>query len=85
MFGSNLPPGVTDADIPGNRPEDQEKEITLVLTLGDIDELIRYKRGSTNFDLTIESIVEQIKEEYPDIDAPEDWPDESRHNEAPSA
>lgn len=39
---SNLPPGVSEYDIPGNRPEDEEVEITMIFTRGDIDELRRY-------------------------------------------
>ena len=35
-MASDLPPGVTESMIPGNRPEDEEVEISLILTKGDI-------------------------------------------------
>jgi len=38
-MASNLPPGITDAMLPGNRPEDQEVEVFLVLTVGEIEDL----------------------------------------------
>lgn len=33
---SNLPPGVTDSMIPGNRWEDQEVSLSLFVTFGDL-------------------------------------------------
>lgn len=41
-MASNLPPGVTEAMIPGNRPEDQEIEIVMLFTQGEIDELRQF-------------------------------------------
>jgi len=40
MF-SNLPPGVNESDIPGNRPEDQECEVVVLLAQYEIDDLCR--------------------------------------------
>jgi len=54
--------------IPGNRPEDQEIEVTLILSVGEIDDLKRfvcdkkYYKNDKNFCLTIEDIVEQIED-----------------------
>ena len=45
-MSSNLPPGVTDSMIPGNRPEDEEVEITITLCKGELD-YIR-DRGTLN-------------------------------------
>ena len=39
---SNLPPGVTEGMLPGNRPEDQEVELTLIFTVGEIEDLRDY-------------------------------------------
>lgn len=39
---SNLPPGVTDSMIPGNRPEDQEIEVPMIFSVGEIDALRAY-------------------------------------------
>ncbi len=35
-MASNLPPGVNESDIPGNRPQDQEVEISILLTVGEV-------------------------------------------------
>lgn len=39
---SNLPPGVTDDMIPGNRPEDQEVETWMIFSVGEIEALRIY-------------------------------------------
>lgn len=39
---SNLPPGVTDSMLPGNRPEDQEVIATIVFTVGEIQEFYQF-------------------------------------------
>lgn len=44
---SNLPPGVTESMIPGNRPEDQEFEFNIVLTKGEIENLTVYALSNT--------------------------------------
>ncbi len=41
-MSSNLPPGVTENMIPGNRPEDEEVEIVMNFTKGDISNLRYY-------------------------------------------
>jgi len=41
-MSNNLPPGITDSMIPGNRPEDEVFQITLVFLQSDIDELRQY-------------------------------------------
>lgn len=66
-MASNLPPGVTDAMIPGNRPEDREVEISLVLCVGDIDDLRMAKATNDYHNITfiIDTIVEQIDEQLP--------------------
>ena len=38
----NLPPDVSESQIPGNRPDDEEIEFTLVLTIGDIQDLKQF-------------------------------------------
>jgi hypothetical protein len=58
----NYPPGVTESMIPGNRPEDQEIELKIVLTRGDIDDIL-------NMDLECHSAIwnifkDQIRDQY---------------------
>ena len=38
-FGWDLPPGVRECDIPGNRPQDAEVELYIVLTQGEVDDM----------------------------------------------
>lgn len=63
---SNLPPGVNERMIPGNRPEDQEVEVELVLTVGDLDALERWgNQTDPACDELLDvlaSIVEQLRE-----------------------
>ena len=69
-MSSNLPPGVSESMIPGNRPMDQETEITLIFTTGEIDELkqyVDYQRKlpkSERHELweIIENMLDQVKE-----------------------
>ena len=42
-MSSNLPPGVTESMIPGNRPEDQEIECVIYLSQHEIDDLKNYE------------------------------------------
>jgi len=61
---SNLPPGVTESMIPGNRPEDEEVEI--LLTLGDIQILSDFAHNPALPDGVqniINNILEQVDEE----------------------
>lgn len=62
---SNLPPGVTDSMIPGNRPEDQEEEITIILTKGDIIDIIDCNMD--NYNVIWDNIVDQIRDLYGDL------------------
>ena len=70
-MASNLPPGVTDSMIPGNRPEDREVEIVLVLSISEIEDLKKYNeeqqkidiKKRDNFSFTIENIIEQLDEQ----------------------
>lgn len=72
-MSSNLPPGVTDSMIPGNRPEDQEFEI--VLTKDDIyalrDFYLRLRMHpsfiATKFLSVIEGILEQADKEMDEM------------------
>ena len=41
---SNLPPGVTEGSLPGNRPEDAEIEVTIVFLQYEIDQLIKWSK-----------------------------------------
>ena len=59
---SNYPPGVTESMIPGNRPEDQEVEVTIVLTKGDIDDIIN--EYPENYGFIWDDIKNQIKDQY---------------------
>jgi len=68
---SNLPPGINENDLPGNRPEDQEIETIIIFTQGEIDALKRYNdiqmrlRISSRHELwdIISNIVEQLEEQ----------------------
>ena len=63
-MASNLPPGVTDSMIPGNRPEDREVKVTLVLSVGDIDDLRNADiKNDENLRITLAIILEQIDEQ----------------------
>ena len=68
-----LPPGVEYHDLPGERPEDQEVDVELTMTVGDIEELrlfieVRRIGGSdaakTDLYHTIKSMLQQIDEQY---------------------
>lgn len=59
---SNLPPGVTESMIPGNRPEDQEIEVTIILTNGEIDDIVNFNDESYSF--IWERITDQIRGLY---------------------
>ena len=48
---SNLPPGVSEHDLPGSRPEDQEVELTIVLSKGEIDDLRRFNDEQNELDV----------------------------------
>ena len=39
---NNLPPGVTESDLPGNRPEEETVSLEIELEQGEIDELEYY-------------------------------------------
>ena len=72
---SNLPPGVTDSMIPGNRPEDQEIETDMIFTCGEIEQLQRFNETQLKLPLaerhelwaTVSNIVEQF-----DVDSAEE-------------
>ena len=67
---SNLLPGVTVNMIPGNRPEDEEIEVCLVLTVGEIEDLEcelnnlmdQPENKRSPVWTVLENILEQIKE-----------------------
>ena len=69
-MASNLPPGVTDSMIPGNRPEDREVEVILYLSVGEIDALIYYNERQQALEVNkrneiwyiIEDIAEQLED-----------------------
>jgi len=58
-FGWNLPPGVRECDIPGNRPKDAEVELYVVLTQGEVDDL------RDNGDWDEEEIKNQLLDQKP--------------------
>lgn len=68
---SNLPPGVTEGMIPGNRPEDEEIEITMIFSRGEIDELRQYNQIQMQLPVTsrhelwvtVSNMVEQFDDE----------------------
>jgi hypothetical protein len=68
-MASNLPPGVTDSMILGNRPEDREIEATIGITVGDLDTLEQFlarcdRAGHRpNLYLAVRDIVDQINTE----------------------
>ena len=70
-MASNLPPGVTEAMIPGNRPEDQEVEIVMVFTEGEIKDLRQFYEYQQSLPIegrhllwpTVENLVEQFDTE----------------------
>jgi len=58
-MSSDLPPGVTESMIPGNRPEDEAVEVTITLTRGDIDGILN---GYVfNKEMIWDDIVEQVE------------------------
>ena len=67
---SNLPPGVTDSMLPGNRPEDQENEVILILSVGEIKDIRcelenQMAKGRNERSLiwyVLENIDEQLRE-----------------------
>ena len=71
-MSSNYPPGVSDNMIPGNRPEDQEIECMIILTIGDMEDMEMYVERERKKPVTerqrifyvIDSILEQIDESY---------------------
>ncbi len=65
-MSNNLPPGITESMIPGNRPEDQEIEVTITLTKDDLDYLVDY-HGKYPQDDNIRSIVDEILEQINDF------------------
>jgi len=48
--------------IPGNKPEDQEVEVTIVLTKGDIDDILN--EYPENYGFIWDDIKDQIKDQY---------------------
>lgn len=62
---SNLPPGVTESMIPGNRLEDQELEFIIYLTVGQMDDLVDWmEKKSTPPTYILEDLYDQLEEEY---------------------
>lgn len=67
-MSSNLPPGVSDSMIPGNRPEDRDIEVTIGITFGDLDTMEQFilycdtHGEKNNLYLAIRDIVDQIHE-----------------------
>lgn len=70
-MSNNLPPGVTESMLPGNRPEDEEVEVALVFTKGEIDDLKRFyykefvkERAARHYlYTTVVNIIEQFNED----------------------
>jgi hypothetical protein len=68
--GGDMKQTVTEYMIPGNRPEDEEIEIPIVLTIEEIDELRRYVEEQLQLPLSkqqnisyiLESIVNQLED-----------------------
>jgi hypothetical protein len=68
---SNLPPGVSDSDLPGNRPEDQELD-GFVLTIGQLEDLQEFRDlekqkticEQSSLLYIVEDILEQFEESY---------------------
>ena len=65
-MASNLPPGVTESMLPGNRPEDRECEFVVILSAGEMDQLENFaEKGCALHDLPgIRDIVKDIVEQY---------------------
>jgi hypothetical protein len=67
---SNYPPGVTDSDIPGSRPEDKEVELSVILTMGDLQTLQEWieRKPGTVYCQEVNDVLfnlwDQVKEEY---------------------
>lgn len=67
---NNLPPGVTDSMIPGNRAEDEEIDIPVFFCVGEIDDLISFredqnkltKEKQSDILYLIDNILEQLEE-----------------------
>lgn len=65
-YGSNLPPGVTDSMIPGNRPEDYALEVLAEEIAERVDELISSLKSTKpvkDYNLTEEDILGLLQEE----------------------
>jgi len=62
---SNLPPGVTEDMLPGSRPEDEEREFVLTISVGEISHLIQVKKHDKDNELHyfVCNILEQIEED----------------------
>jgi hypothetical protein len=56
LFGWDYPPGVRESDIPGCRPEDEECEVTVTLTLGELAEIDEWGMEANCLDTVIEQI-----------------------------
>jgi hypothetical protein len=69
---SNLPPGVTESMIPGNRPEDQEVEITMIFSVGEIDALRSYNDAQHKIEIPhrheLWDIVSNMIDQFDDED-----------------
>ena len=65
-FGWDLPPGCRLSDIPGNRPEDEEIDVTINLTLtkGMISDLVCNGLTADNWDEIRMWIIEDIQKQY---------------------
>ena len=71
-MSSNLPPGVTEGDIPGNRPEDQEFELLVSFAVGGYQDMRRFVDEQRKLPrskqhcmfIEIENIVEQIEDQF---------------------
>ena len=57
LFGWDYPPGVRESDIPGCRPEDEDCEVTVTLTLGELAEIDELGLRADCLD----DVVEQIQ------------------------
>lgn len=67
-FGWDLPPGVTENMIPGNRPEDEEVDVTINLTLnkGIINDLVCNGITADSWDEVRMWFIENIQKQYAD-------------------
>ena len=67
---NNLPPGISECDLPGSRPEDIEVETIITFSQGEIDELRQYNQIQMQLPIlqrhklwaTVLNIIEQIDE-----------------------